>query len=52
VIPMYHPAAALRNGRIMEEVKKDFQEIKKFLEGGEKSESEPEPSEEAQMKLL
>lgn len=27
VIPMYHPAAALRNGKIMEELKVDFQKI-------------------------
>lgn len=27
VIPMYHPAAALRNGRIMEEIKEDFKKI-------------------------
>lgn len=33
VIPMYHPAAALRNGRIMEEIKEDFKKIKEFLEG-------------------
>lgn len=32
VIPMYHPAAALRSGKIMEEIKKDFQKIKQFLE--------------------
>ena len=32
IIPMYHPAAALRNGIIMEELKKDFQKIEKFLE--------------------
>ena len=32
VIPMYHPAAALRNGIIMEELKKDFQKIVQFLE--------------------
>ena len=32
IIPMYHPAAALRNGIIMEEIKKDFQKIEKFLE--------------------
>lgn len=36
IIPMYHPAAALRNGTIMEELKKDFQEIEKFLERNEK----------------
>jgi len=32
VLPMYHPAAALRSGRIMEEIKEDFQKIKMFLE--------------------
>ena len=31
VIPMYHPAAALRRSIIMEEIKKDFREIEKFL---------------------
>jgi uracil-DNA glycosylase family 4 len=34
VIPMYHPAAALRAGRIMEELKKDFLVIGKFLNKG------------------
>lgn len=32
VIPMYHPAAALRRSIIMEEIKKDFQGLKKILE--------------------
>lgn len=31
VIPMYHPAAALRNVKIMEEIKKDFQKIPKLF---------------------
>jgi DNA polymerase len=31
VIPMYHPAAALRNAKIMEEIKKDFQKIPHLL---------------------
>lgn len=31
VIPMYHPAAALRNARIMEEIKEDFKKIKQLL---------------------
>lgn len=34
VMPMYHPAAALRNGAIMEAIKVDFMLIKKELEGG------------------
>jgi uracil-DNA glycosylase family 4 len=32
LIPMYHPAAALRNERIMGKLKFDFQKIQKFLE--------------------
>lgn len=32
VIPMYHPAAALRRGEIMEEFKKDFKVIPQILE--------------------
>jgi DNA polymerase len=32
IIPMYHPAAALRSSIIMEEIKKDFQKIIQFLE--------------------
>lgn len=35
VIPMYHPAAALRSSIIMEEIKKDFQKIVQFLERNE-----------------
>jgi len=32
IIPMYHPAAALRSSIMMEEIKKDFQKIEQFLE--------------------
>lgn len=31
VIPMYHPAAALRNGGVMLQLQEDFKKIKKFL---------------------
>jgi len=31
VIPMYHPAAALRNAKIMKELKEDFQKISKLV---------------------
>jgi len=48
VIPMYHPAAALRNERIMEELKSDFQKIKKFLKS---SLSEEENKEEENKQL-
>lgn len=39
VIPMYHPAAALRSDEVMQQLKSDFQIIKKVLEDLEK---EPE----------
>jgi len=32
VIPMFHPAAALRRGDVMVKIKEDFQKIPKFLE--------------------
>lgn len=31
VVPMYHPAASLRNGKILEAEKKDFLELKNIL---------------------
>lgn len=37
VVPMYHPAAALRNGEIMQQLKKDFQVIPKALEEAQKA---------------
>jgi uracil-DNA glycosylase len=43
VVPMYHPAAALRNGKVMEQLKADFLHLKQFLQGNV---SEPEPPEE------
>lgn len=35
VIPMYHPAAALRSGQVMIQLQEDFKKIKKFLVGEE-----------------
>lgn len=52
VIPMYHPAAALRNGRIMEEAKKDFQKIKQFLEENPEEEIIEKKEKDKQMKLI
>ena len=54
VIPMYHPAAALRNGKIMEAIKNDFQKISQFLDRSWEDQPqtpvrEPEPS---QLSLL
>jgi len=31
VVPMYHPAASLRNGKVLEEEKKDFVNLKDIL---------------------
>jgi len=42
VIPMYHPAAALRSEKIKRELKKDFQKIPKFLKNVEKEVVETE----------
>ena len=49
VIPMYHPAAALRSAKIMEEIKADFKKIKMFLENDFK---EKIIREEKQMELI
>lgn len=43
IIPMYHPAAALRNGAIMEQIKKDFFKIPQFLSPHPEEETLPEP---------
>lgn len=32
VLPMYHPAAALRNGAVLEELKRDFKKIQQLLD--------------------
>lgn len=42
VIPQYHPAAALRSTRVMEELKSDFQKIARFLGGNFEEIDEPE----------
>ena len=49
---MYHPAAALRNGRIMEEAKEDFQKIKQFLEENPEEEIIEKKEKDKQMKLI
>ena len=40
VVPMYHPAAALRNGAVMNEIKNDFLKLPRYLKEGEKKEPE------------
>lgn len=52
VIPMYHPAAALRNGEVMRQEKEDFlrlPEMLKKIEEEKKIASEPKPE---QMELI
>ena len=57
VIPMYHPAAALRNSAILEQIKKDFEKIPVFLSDQEVAEpvlpqEKQEEKKEKQMKLF
>jgi len=40
VVPMYHPAAALRNGAVMEQIKNDFLKISEYLKEAENKERE------------
>jgi uracil-DNA glycosylase len=40
VVPMYHPAAALRNGAVMEQIKNDFLKLPEYLKEEEKKEPE------------
>lgn len=40
VMPMYHPAAALRNGQIMNQLKEDFKKITEALDSVEKGKQE------------
>lgn len=40
VVPMYHPAAALRNGAVMEQIKNDFLKLPEYLRKEESKESE------------
>lgn len=48
IMPLYHPAAALRNQKIMEELRNDFQKILNFLkENNENLEEEEEEAKEA-----
>jgi len=54
VIPMYHPAAALRNGAIMTKIKEDFAKIPSILEDMKNKKDDIIKGEEevAQMELL
>lgn len=43
VMPMYHPAAALRRGEIMNQIKEDFKKIPQLLESQEEKDFTEEP---------
>jgi len=59
IIPMYHPAAALRGEQVMKTLKEDFQKITKFLVEEKEAESinspvevEEEKKEDSQLSFL
>lgn len=53
VIPMYHPAAALRNGNLMFQFKLDFKNLPEILEGAREESKGKESEEEVeQMELI
>jgi len=53
IIPMYHPAAALRNGRIMAAMREDFKKILQFLNDSvEIEEAQPAAEEKKQLSLI
>lgn len=43
LLPMYHPAAALRAGAVMKEFKEDFKRIPELLKKAPEPEKDPEP---------
>lgn len=53
VVPMYHPAAALRNGAVMQEERQDFLRLPKLIEEfKKKADPSPKGAEAEQMKLI
>jgi DNA polymerase len=45
IIPVYHPAAALRNGQFMTALQEDFQKIREFLNSSAEEAPSPSPEE-------
>jgi DNA polymerase len=52
VMPMYHPAAALRSGAIMDAIKSDFEAIKLALSDNVEAEQVEEKTENSQLSLI
>jgi len=52
IIPMYHPAAALRNGQVMQEIKEDFKKIPAIIKEAKEKSSQPPPPPEPKQESL
>jgi uracil-DNA glycosylase family 4 len=52
ILPLYHPAAALRSARIMEAIKEDFQKVRFLLEEKPKLTTKKVQKENKQMRLI
>jgi uracil-DNA glycosylase family 4 len=52
VVPMYHPAAALRNGEVMRQIKEDFLELPEILKEVKNIKEELKKPEIKQMELV
>lgn len=52
IVPMYHPAAALRNGAVMEQIKEDFLKLPDILKELTDKEKEAEKPKVEQMELV
>lgn len=52
VLPMYHPAAALRNGAIMTVLKSDFAKVKEALNSEDEPEIKAKASDTSQLSLI
>mgnify|MGYP001572096573 CR=1 FL=1 len=52
IVPMYHPAAALRNGEVMRQIREDFLKLPSILEEMKNKEDEVGQLKTEQMKLV
>jgi DNA polymerase len=50
IIPMFHPAAALRNGQVMSQIREDFLKIPRIIKQIKEEKSSPEPESEPEPK--
>jgi len=52
LIPMFHPAAGLRNGQVLTQIKEDFLKIPEIIKNGQKAEEIAPPKPEPEQKSL